>query len=351
MKKTITIIGAGMMGSALAFPAAENGNDVRIVGTCLDDEIIDGYIKTHKHEKFCRPFPDNVRYYYFKDWKEAIKGADFIIGGVSSFGVEWFLEEILKNLDPSIPVLSVTKGLRGLPDGTLISYPGYWESELAKVGIHREICAIGGPCTSYELVFMDPSEVAFCGRDRKALTMMKEAMQRPYYHISLTDDVIGLESAVALKNAYAMAVTLAVGLNIRWHGEDEPQHYNSQAGTFTQAVRETHALMQIQGGTFDSEAIGLGDLYVTIFSGRTRRCGVLMGKGLNYDEVTEALAGITLESLVITRVMGIAVKKKAELGLLDLKNFPLLMHIVDVLDKGMADADLPWESFTFEQFR
>ncbi|MCR4568886.1 MAG: glycerol-3-phosphate dehydrogenase, partial [Bacteroidales bacterium] len=251
----------------------------------------------------------------------------------------------------SIPVLSVTKGLRGLPDGTLISYPGYWESELAKVGIHREICAIGGPCTSYELVFMDPSEVAFCGRDQKALRMMKEAMQRPYYHVSLTDDVIGLESAVALKNAYAMAVTLAVGLNIRWHGEEEPQHYNSQAGTFTQAVRETHALMQMQGGTFDAEAIGLGDLYVTIFSGRTRRCGVLMGKGLNYDEVTEALAGITLESLVITRVMGIAVKKKAELGLLDLKNFPLLMHIVDILDKGMADADLPWEAFTFEQFR
>ncbi|MBO7071897.1 MAG: glycerol-3-phosphate dehydrogenase, partial [Bacteroidales bacterium] len=83
----------------------------------------------------------------------------------------------------------------------------------------------------------------------------------------------------------------------------------------------------------------------------TRRCGVLMGKGLNYDEVTEALAGITLESLVITRVMGLAVRKKAELGLLDLKNFPLLMHIVEILDKGMADADLPWEAFTFEQFR
>ena len=76
-----------------------------------------------------------------------------------------------------------------------------------------------------------------------------------------------------------------------------------------------------------------------------------MGKGLNYDEVTEALAGITLESLVITRVMGEAVRKKAALGLLDLKNFPLLMHIVEILDKGMADADLPWEAFTFEKFR
>ena len=63
MKKTITIIGAGMMGSALAFPAAENGHDVRIVGTCLDYEIIDGCIRTGKHEKFCRPFPENVKYH------------------------------------------------------------------------------------------------------------------------------------------------------------------------------------------------------------------------------------------------------------------------------------------------
>ena len=70
MKRKIAILGAGMMGSALAFPAAENGNDVCIIGTCLDDDIIDGYIKTGKHEKFCRPFPENVRYAYFKDWKK-----------------------------------------------------------------------------------------------------------------------------------------------------------------------------------------------------------------------------------------------------------------------------------------
>ena len=37
----ITIIGAGMMGSALAFPARENGNTVRLVGTPLDRDIID----------------------------------------------------------------------------------------------------------------------------------------------------------------------------------------------------------------------------------------------------------------------------------------------------------------------
>ena len=98
MAKKIIILGAGMMGSALAFPAAENGNEVHIVGTCLDDAIIDGYIATRKHEKFCRPFPENVQFHYFKDWKKVAEGADFMIGGVSSFGVDWFLEEILMQL-------------------------------------------------------------------------------------------------------------------------------------------------------------------------------------------------------------------------------------------------------------
>ena len=106
MAKVITIIGSGMMGSALAFPAFENGNEVRLVGTHLDKDIID-HCKSHgQHLKFDRPFPKGVKYYYIEDWKEAAKGADFIIGGVSSFGVDWFLEKILSELDPHSTYLS-----------------------------------------------------------------------------------------------------------------------------------------------------------------------------------------------------------------------------------------------------
>ena len=212
MKKTITIIGSGMMGSALAFPARENGYDVRLVGTPLDKEIIEACKKTGKHPKFEYPFPEGVKYYFYEDWKEAVDGADFVIGGVSSFGVDWFLDNILSELDPSMPVLSVTKGLINLDDGTLISYPEYWKRALAQKGINREICAIGGPCTSYELVDHDQSEVAFCGKDSNTVRMMKEAMQTSYYHISLTNDVEGLESDVALKNGYALAIAMTIGL-------------------------------------------------------------------------------------------------------------------------------------------
>ena len=132
MSKIITIIGSGMMGSALAFPARENGNEVRLVGTPLDKDIIDECRRSGKHPKFDYAFPEGVKYYQFEEWKEAVSGCDFVIGGVSSFGVDWFLEEVLTYLDPAIPVLSVTKGLVNLEDGTLISYPDYWQRGLAK---------------------------------------------------------------------------------------------------------------------------------------------------------------------------------------------------------------------------
>ena len=345
--RKITVIGSGMMGSALAFPARENGHEVRLVGTPLDKEIIDECKKSGKHPKFDRPFPDGVKYYYYEEWKEAVKGSDFVIGGVSSFGVDWFGENILSELSVDIPVLSVTKGLIDLPDGTLISYPEYWKRELAKKGIDREICAIGGPCTSYELVYHDQTEVAFCGECRETLEMMKDSMKTSYYHISLTSDVTGLESAVALKNGYALGIALTIGLCERENGEDCGLHFNSQAGVFYQAVREMKKLLRIQNASEECEAIGFGDLYVTVYGGRTRKIGILLGRGLTFKEATDVLAGVTLESIVVAQRVARAIRTKAENGGADLSDFPLLLHVDDVIRNG-KDAALPWDCFTFE---
>ena len=350
MKRKIVIIGAGMMGSALAFPARENGNEVALVGTPLDRDIIDACLQTGRHPKFEYDFPEGIGYFQFDDWKEAVKGADFIIGGVSSFGVDWFLENVLTELDPAVPVLSVTKGLIDLGDGTLISYPEYWQRELAKKGIRRHVSAIGGPCTSYELVYHDHSEVAFCGEDSAELRMMKDAMKTSYYHISLTNDVVGLESAVALKNGYALGIALTIGLVNRANGPGAGLHFNSQAAAFYQATNEMRKLLAIQGAEEDCVNIGIGDLYVTVYGGRTRKIGILLGEGKSYEEALDILAGVTLESLVVSRRVYRAVCRKAELGQLDLADFPLICHVADVLDNG-KDAELPWDSFTFDNTR
>ena len=68
----VTIIGAGMMGSALAFPARENGNEVRLVGTPLDRESIETSAKTGRHPKFTKDFPAGLKYYQIEDMEKAI---------------------------------------------------------------------------------------------------------------------------------------------------------------------------------------------------------------------------------------------------------------------------------------
>ena len=344
----IAIIGSGMMGSALSFPAIYNGNQVALIGTVLDDDIITECKRTNKHPKFEKAFPNtNVTYHYFSEWKEAVKGASFIICGVSSFGVDWFLENVLLDSACNVPVLSVTKGLICLESGKLISYPDYWNIELAKKGVKKEICAIGGPCTSYELVFGDKTEVAFCGENVNTLKMMKKALQTPFYNVSLTKDIIGLESAVALKNGYALGVALTIGLVEKEFGENAGLHYNSQAGVFYQASKEMKKLMQMQKGSENAYFIGVGDLYVTVYGGRTRLVGILLGKGLTITEALNKLKGVTLESLVVAKRVAKAIKIKAEKGEIDINDFPLLMHVDNIISNG-ANAEIPWNKFTFE---
>ncbi|MGM9624384.1 MAG: glycerol-3-phosphate dehydrogenase [Eubacteriales bacterium] len=346
----ITIIGAGMMGSALAFPARENGNTVRLVGTPLDRDIIDTCIKTNRHPKFAHDFPEGVRFYQIEDFRQTIEDADLIIGGVSSFGVDWFSDAILPEIPAHIPVLTVTKGLWDSDDGTLLCYPQLWKQRLEQRGKKLSLNAIGGPCTSYELVAHDQTEVTFCGHDMTVLRRLRDMMQTDYYHISLSLDVVGIESAVALKNGYALGIALTVGLNQRKFGEDSPLHYNSQAAIFGQSVREMAKLLDVQGAaTLDNLCVGAGDLYVTVYGGRTRLVGILLGRGMNIDEAKAELNGVTLESLVVAERVARAVRRKAADGQLDLRDFPLLMHIDEILTEKKP-VNLPWDAFTKESF-
>lgn len=343
----VTIIGAGMMGSALAFPVRENGHEVRLVGTHLDSQIIETCISTNRHPKFDKDFPTGLKYYQIEQVEDAIYGADLVIGGVSSFGVEWFADQILPILDEKTPIITVTKGLLDMPDGRLISYPAYWEQKLAAKGLKRNLNAIGGPCTSYELVAHDQTEVAFCGRDMKTLEWIRGIMTTDYYHISLSTDVTGIESAVALKNGYALGVALTIGLNQKEFGLDSELHFNSQAAVFGQGLKEMARLLEFQGsGTLDNLAVGIGDLYVTVYGGRTRLVGILLGRGMDIDEAREELNGVTLESLVVAERVARAVKKSAEKGILNLDDFPLLLHIDEILSQRKP-VNIPWEAFTF----
>jgi len=344
----ITFIGAGQMASALSFPATQNGHVVHLVGTPLDRDIINEARKTGFHPTLKRQLPNmGIKYFQIEELSDALKGADAILCGVSSFGVDWFSENILPLIPEDVPLLSVTKGLLDLKDGSLITYPHYFKSRLP-LGRTLSINAIGGPCTSYELADADHSAVAFCGDNIDTIRMFKHLFETDYYHISLSTDVIGVECAVALKNAYALGVSLAVGLA---EGPDGTgvQHYNSQAALFGQSVKEMKHLLQLVGGGEENIIYGAGDLYVTIFGGRTRKIGTLLGRGLSFDAAIAELEGVTLESIVIATRTARSVRHLAERGLADLSDFPLLIHVDNIINNG-ASVDIPWKAFETEKF-
>lgn len=349
-KAVVVIVGSGMMGSALAFPARENGHEVRLVGTHLDSDIIDACRKTGQHPKFKKPFPSGVKYYKIEELDVALTGATLVIGGVSSFGVDWFSDTVLPRVPRGVPVLTVTKGLIDLPSGDWICYPEYWAEKCAERGIDVDLNAVGGPCTSYELVAHDQTEVSFCGKNPETLRYLKAVMETDYYHISLTTDVVGIETAVALKNGYALGIALTIGLNQKQFGLDSELHFNSQAAVFGQATREMTRLLSVRGSnTENNRAVGFGDLYVTVYGGRTRLVGILLGRGLDIDEAQAQLAGVTLESLVVARRVARAVRVKAAKGELNAADFPLLLHVDDILCRKIP-ADIPWDAFTYEEW-
>lgn len=343
----ITIIGIGQIGSALAFVAAENGNRIRFVGTPVDKEVVDACIRDGRHPKMDLPYPEGTQYFYCENWQDAVTGSDFVIGAISSFGVDWFLEAILKKLDPSMPVLSATKGLADLGDGTLVSYPDYWVRALRKCGIRRNIYALGGPGTAMGIMHRDHTQVVICGKDSALLKKMKSALETSWFHISLTKDARGLETAVAIKNAYALGIAMALGHARKEQGGEDDSHCNSQAAVFTQAVKEMIRVLELQNAQFDSTLIGIGDLYVTATGARTRKLGLLLGEGKTCEEAQELLGGMTLESLVVIRRLADAITIRARKGQVSLEDFPLLHFVISVLDSGKME-ELPWKQFTFE---
>lgn len=340
----ITIIGAGMMGSAMVFPASDNGHEVRLVGTPLDRSHIEAVRDGKAHPTLKRKLPDPVKLYQAEEMDEALKDADLLIGGVSSFGVDWFGTEVIPKVREGLPVLMVTKGLVKEPDGRLASIP---DTLSRKAGHPVSVNAVGGPVISFELADRRQTLIGFGGTDMDILRKIKALLETSYYHISLTTDLIGFECAVAMKNAYALGVALAIGMNEAENGEHSPEKYNPQAALFEESTRECRKLIRMMGGDEESIVFFAGDLYVTVFGGRTRQIGILLGRGLPFEEARERLKGVTLESVAIARRVSEALLSGERKEYMTPEEFPLLMHIYEMICKG-ATVSIPWQSFEVE---
>jgi glycerol-3-phosphate dehydrogenase (NAD(P)+) len=345
----VAIVGAGMMGTATAYPLSDNGHQVRLIGTHLDSEIIQSCLERRYHPRLKREIPSGVRPYFVEEMARALDGVDLIIGGVNSLGVRWLGRAIGPYLRPGQMIICVTKGLEADPNGDLRILPDVLAEKLPpSVRGRVTLAAIGGPCIAGELAGRRQTCVVFASPDLAAARSMAGFFRTAYYHVWETQDWLGLEVCVALKNGYAMGVGLAYGLLEREGGPDAAGTctYNLAAALFAQGCSETERVLRLVGAT-SGFAFGLpsaGDLFVTVQGGRSMRLGRLLGLGRTFVEAERDMAGLTLEAAEIVRTMGAAIPKLQARGLLMAEDLPFMRALVDVVVHGRPLA-LPLDAF------
>ena len=343
----VTIVGAGMMGTALCWPLSDNGHEVRLVGTHLDEEFIREIRASRVHPKMRRTVPERVIPYSYTEIPAAVSGADVVVCAVSSFGVEWFAEHVGAYMTPEVPVLSVTKGLKDTPQGDLWVIPEYLNRLLpAEKQGKISLNAVGGPVISHELAGRRHTGTVYCGSDPEILKRLQSIFATHYYHVVISSDVIGVEVCAALKNGFALSVNLPLGEYERDGADGLAHMFNPQAALFAQSMLEMQRLIQLLGGSQNDLVVlaGAGDLYVTVFGGRTARLGRLLGKGTRYSEARQILAGETLESVEIIATVCRALPLLEARGLAKVDDFPLIRSLNTIIQQE-TDPELPWDLF------
>ena len=331
--KKIIIIGAGAMGSAFTFPCIENNNDVTIVGTHLEDELIEK-IKMNKniHPSLNIKLPNSLKIEKFDQLKLILKkDVDIIVAGVSSVGIKWFVDQISKNYKENLPIILLTKGL-SIVKNEITTLSDKIKILLSEKG-HKKIniSAIKGPCLAAGLANKMRTGTVIANPDITEAQNLKEIISTEYYSTEISNDLIGVELSGAIKNIYSMLIGASEGLsNSNAPIEIQSKYYlNTSASLIHRSISEMVDFVTHYGG--NSKTVyglaGLGDLYVSAIGGRNSIMGKYLGQGYLYKEAKEKfMKNITVEGAQLALEIGPKILKD-----LNTKNFPLMFSMLSTI--------------------
>ena len=346
---TVTILGAGVMGSAMCLPAADRGHAVRLTGTHLDREIIDSVKASGRHPKLNVTLPGTVRAFHHEEFAAALgTDTDLIVLGVSSAGVGWAIDRLCEALKAPVPVVMITKGMHP-EEAKLTALPDRVAAEVKRrTGISLPVAAIGGPCIAGELAVRRHTGTVITAHDVSLAENLCAMLGTDYYHPRVSSDVIGVEICAAFKNFFAIGVGWAAGHQEKMAPtENRAFNHNAAAILFDQAIRELMILVRAHGGTEQSVwgMPGAGDLYVTCQAGRNSRLGNNLGRGLTYSETKAGpMKGDTIEGAELGVTVAATLRAMMARGTLDETALPLTSALLDALTRDTA-LDIPWANF------
>ena len=328
--KKIVIIGAGAMGSAFAVPCIENKNDVTIVGTHLENELIDNINSNNKiHPALKTQLSTEIKFEKFEKLQTILEqDLDIIVCGVSSVGIKWFVDQISKNYKNTISIVLLTKGLSIL-DSELSTLSEKIKNLLKKEGHSKvNISAIKGPCLAAGLANKMRTGTVIANNNIEESQSLKEIISTNYYSTEISEDITGVELSGAIKNIYSMLIGASEGLsNSEAPKEIQSKYFlNTAASLIHRSISEMVEFVSHYGGKPETVygLAGLGDLYVSAIGGRNSLMGKYLGEGYLYNEAKEKfMKNITVEGAQLALEIGPKILQD-----LNPKHFPLMFSML-----------------------
>ena len=146
---------------------------------------------------------------------------------------------------------------------------------------------LSGPSHAEEVGRGVPTAVVSASKDQKAAELVQDLFMNPRFRVYASDDVTGVELAAALKNVIALCAGCCDGMGC---GD------NTKAALMTRGLTEIARLGVAMGGRKETFAglAGVGDLIVTCTSmhSRNRRCGILIGKGMEPTQAVKEIGAV-----------------------------------------------------------
>jgi len=338
----ILIIGAGSMGTAFSFPCSDNGHSVSIVGTHLENDFIDQIKSSKRHPALNCEISKNVSFSKIEKLEEEInKKIDLVVIAVVSKGIEWVSVELSKVMKNNVPILILTKGLSVDNDNYEV-LAHKMERLLKKNGIKEtNISAAGGPCLAKELANKAHTSVVFANKDIEIAKQISKLVSTDYYHVSTSNDVIGVETCAAIKNIFSMAVGASQGL-CESTNPKEKNYLNTAAALIQESIYEMIIFVEKLKGKKETVIglAGIGDLYVSADGGRNSKMGEYLGQGMKFKEAKKTkMADITVEGADLALEIGAKVKKD-----FDIKTLPLMISMINTICEEKP-LKVDWKNF------
>lgn len=262
----IAVIGAGSWGTALAILLARNGNAVHLWGN-LPAEM-QPLIEDRENKQYLPgiPFPENLRVHL--DLSTALADVSDILIVVPSHAFRSVLHVLKPHLHDASRLVWATKGLE--PETDLLPHQILAE----ELGDSYPSAVISGPSFAKEVALNLPTAVGLAASETQFAEDLKVRFLSERFHLSMSDDMVGVQLCGAVKNVLAIATGIADGKDFG---------ANTRAALITCGLKEMIALGEKLGAKKDTfiSFSGIGDLVLTATDNqsRNRRFGLALGKG------------------------------------------------------------------------